>query len=217
MPQEDEVTSYVSCTSGTANSVSESDNESVEKGFKKMKFVKAGNMQQEVSKIEKISNKDFIENKIFAEADVYEQESEDPFIKKHFVKQSQHHNVKGKSNHFQENIYPHQHARTFVHKVDNSRKVLKSKMLVKNDVSRNSQRHGSDSPSIKKFFKKNVVSQQVSRVKENVSQRQVPIQSKIMFQLKLFNNLKRSCQNLREDEGTNSFRNCCYSPIHQRI
>ncbi|KAI3704133.1 hypothetical protein L1987_74347 [Smallanthus sonchifolius] len=83
MPQEDEVTSYVSSTSGSANSAfdsEQSENDLVEKvqpddhvevkpkvqtvkvqpqlpkGFKKVQFVKARNMQQEVSKIEKISD-----------------------------------------------------------------------------------------------------------------------------------------------------------------
>ncbi|KAI3805276.1 hypothetical protein L1987_27503 [Smallanthus sonchifolius] len=114
MPQEDEVTSYVSCASSSANSVSESDKSdsgSIKKGIddgimeiqelseevhvyknknipskncilvkpdspvqvevkvekivtkpkqiKKIKFVKANEMQQEVAKIEKISNTDF--------------------------------------------------------------------------------------------------------------------------------------------------------------
>ncbi|KAI3773970.1 hypothetical protein L1987_48510 [Smallanthus sonchifolius] len=128
IPQEDEVTSYASCTSCAASSVSDSEvseSESVgkgkenciliepdedlvveskvqnmkpqfPKGFKKVKFVKVGNMQQEVSKIEMISNKDFIENKIFEETDVYEQECADPFFKKKFVKRSQQYDVNGK-------------------------------------------------------------------------------------------------------------------------
>ncbi|KAI3797599.1 hypothetical protein L1987_32859 [Smallanthus sonchifolius] len=58
-------------------------------GFKKVQFVKSENMQQEVSKIDKISNKEFINHKIFKEAEAYERESADPFFKRTFVKKSQ--------------------------------------------------------------------------------------------------------------------------------
>ncbi|KAI3815492.1 hypothetical protein L1987_15161 [Smallanthus sonchifolius] len=139
-------------------------------------------MQQEVSKIEKISNEDFIENKIFEEADVYEQESEDPFFKFQSRGSYQHVQIvrkfveRRRCFHYDEQGYIYVHRpykaegkrfvdpslakpfmkpRTFVHNVDNSRKVLKSKMLVRNDVSGNSQCHGSDSPSIKKRRRKN--------------------------------------------------------------
>ncbi|KAI3815575.1 hypothetical protein L1987_15247 [Smallanthus sonchifolius] len=213
MPQEDEVTSYVSCTSGTTNSVSESDNESVGKGSDS---VIVG--EEEVPEVINVPKNANIprENCILVEPDEnvvvkqkaqvvkpqFPKESEDPFFKKQFVKQSQHPNVKGKSNQFQENKYPHQHVRfqsrgsyqhvpivrKFVerrkcfhfdeqgyiydhcpYKAEGKRFVDPSLAKPFNEVSGNSQGHGSDSLSIKKFAEKNVVSQEVSRVKENVS------------------------------------------------
>ncbi|KAI3824969.1 hypothetical protein L1987_06442 [Smallanthus sonchifolius] len=161
-------------------------------------------MQQEVSKIEKISNKDFIENKIFEDADVYEQESEDPFFKKKFVKQPQQSDVKGKSNQYQENRYPGQHVRfqsrssyqqkekrfvdpsltkpfvkpnSFVNHVDKPRNDVKSMVFVNKDVYGSFQVYRTYNSSVKKIVKKNDVSQQVPRVQDRVSQRQVPVQS----------------------------------------
>ncbi|KAI3810669.1 hypothetical protein L1987_20291 [Smallanthus sonchifolius] len=63
------------------------------------------------------------------EGDVYEQESEDTFFKKQFVKQSQHSNVKGKGNQFQENRYHHQHVSPSVKM--NAKKNVVSQQVIK--------------------------------------------------------------------------------------
>ncbi|KAI3744737.1 hypothetical protein L1987_57828 [Smallanthus sonchifolius] len=61
----------------------------IPKTFKKIQFVKAGTMNQEVQKIEHISNTEFIQNKVFDEAEIYERESKDSIFKKKFVKKPQ--------------------------------------------------------------------------------------------------------------------------------
>ncbi|KAI3815662.1 hypothetical protein L1987_15340 [Smallanthus sonchifolius] len=139
MPQEDEITSYVSCTSVCADSVLESENNengSAEKGIdcvvvedKELSedlcvpkneniprencilFVKSGDMKQEVSKIENISNKDFIKNNIFEKAEMNEKETKDSFFKRKFVKKPQQSGSRGFGKRFIDSSL----ARPFVH------------------------------------------------------------------------------------------------------
>ncbi|KAI3805707.1 hypothetical protein L1987_28322 [Smallanthus sonchifolius] len=93
MPVEDDVTTYLLVAKN--NNILRDDCILVEpdvsavvvkpkipKDFKKVNFVKAGDLNQEVLKIEKISNTEFIQNKIFEEAEKFEKESKDPFFKK---------------------------------------------------------------------------------------------------------------------------------------
>ncbi|KAI3819729.1 hypothetical protein L1987_13577 [Smallanthus sonchifolius] len=67
----------------------------IPKTFKKIHFVTAGDMNQEVQKIEHISNSEFIENKIFEKVEKYERESKDSFFRRKFVKKPQQSSSRG--------------------------------------------------------------------------------------------------------------------------
>ncbi|KAI3797195.1 hypothetical protein L1987_32449 [Smallanthus sonchifolius] len=114
-------------------------------------------MQQEVSKIEKISNKDFIEHKIFEEADAYEHEYEDPFFKrqKRFVDPSL--------------SRPFVKPKAVVIKADNSKPYEKKAGPGKFHV------HGNNVLKVNNVVKKTVISQPSPRVKANSSQRPVQV------------------------------------------
>ncbi|KAI3744864.1 hypothetical protein L1987_57960 [Smallanthus sonchifolius] len=102
MPQEDEVTSYVYCTSSSANIVS--DREKRETVSIK-KDVDDGIMEEEelseelcVPKNQNIPR----ENCILVEPDILVQESEDPFFKRNFVKKQQYSGSRSVEKHTQE-------------------------------------------------------------------------------------------------------------------
>ncbi|KAI3712686.1 hypothetical protein L1987_71248 [Smallanthus sonchifolius] len=133
MPQEDEVTSFVSCTSVSANYVSDSERESVGKSSDSVIVV---------------------EDECY-NADMYEQKSKDPFFKKKFVKRPQQSDIKGNGL-----AKPFVKPKPVRIKVDKTRKVEKSMVFVKKDIPESSQARRMDNSSVKKFVKKNVISHQ---------------------------------------------------------
>ncbi|KAI3825043.1 hypothetical protein L1987_06518 [Smallanthus sonchifolius] len=130
MPQEDEVTSDVSCTSGSAKSVSDSENESVEKKVVENCILVEPDEIVVVTVMKKVISMIIVHTK------QKEKRFTDPSLAKPFVK-----------------------PKSFVNKVDKTRNVVKSMVFVKKDVSESSQTHRTNNPSVEKIFKRNDISQ----------------------------------------------------------